>query len=175
MATPALKTPGEALIVVGAERGHLGQSLYMEVLLGRREGAPPPVDLDAERRAGDLVRGLIRAGRVSAVHDVSDGGLLVAVAEMAFAGRTGVVLEALPSQLPAHALMFGEDQGRYVIAAPEGDAAAILAEARSAGLDARRIGTTGGDALVIAGEPALPLADLIHLQEVWLPNYMGAS
>ena len=94
MATMALKQDGDALILIGPEGGHLGQSLYQELASGGYEGAPPPVDLAAERRAGDFVRGLIRAARVSAVHDISDGGLLVAVAEMALAGGRGVALDA---------------------------------------------------------------------------------
>ena len=87
MATLALKQDGDVLILIGPEGHHLGQSLYQELASGRYDGAPPPVDLEAERRVGDFVRGLIRAGRVSAVHDISDGGLLVAVAEMALAGE----------------------------------------------------------------------------------------
>ena len=87
MATLALKHDGDVLILIGPEGHHLGQSLYQELAAGRYDGAPPPVDLEAERRVGDFVRGLIRAGRVSAVHDISDGGLLVAVAEMALAGE----------------------------------------------------------------------------------------
>ncbi len=82
-----LTQDGDALILIGAEGGHLGQSLYQELAQGKNDGAPPPVDLDAELRAGNFVRGLIRDGAVSAVHDISDGGLLVAIAEMALAGR----------------------------------------------------------------------------------------
>ena len=93
MATLALKKDGDVLILIGPEGHHLGQSLYQELASGRYDGAPPPVDLEAERHVGDFVRGLIRAGRVSAVHDVSDGGLLVAVAEMALAGSRGVELD----------------------------------------------------------------------------------
>ena len=173
MATMALEGPGQALLLIGAEHGHLGQSLYMDVCLGRREGAPPPVDLDAERRAGDFVRQLIHDGSVSAVHDLSDGGLLVAVAEMALAGDIGVVLDPLPDRLPAHALAFGEDQGRYLVAATESAAHDILEGAGASGLPARRIGLTGGDAIAIDGEPPLSLTHLGHLQQVWLPNYMG--
>ena len=110
---------------------------------------------------------------MSAVHDLSDGGLLVAVAEMALAGDIGVVLDPLPDRLPAHALAFGEDQGRYLVSATESAAHDILEGAGASGLPARRIGLTGGDAIAIDGEPPLSLAHLGHLQQVWLPNYMG--
>ena len=116
--TLAFKAEGEAILLIGETRGWLGQSLYLREICGREEGAPPPVDLAAERRHGDFVRGLIRDGLVTAVHDISDGGLLVALAEMAMASGIGAVLEA-PSNVPAHAFWFGEDQARYVVTAKD--------------------------------------------------------
>ena len=92
--TLAFKAEGEAILLIGETHGWLGQSLYLREICGREEGAPPPVDLAAEQRNGDFVRGLIRDGLVTAVHDVSDGGLLVALAEMAMASGIGAVLEA---------------------------------------------------------------------------------
>ena len=173
MATIALKREGDVLMLLGEEAGHLGQSLYMEVMSGEMRGAPPPVDLDAERRAGDLVRGLIRSGCLSAVHDVSDGGLLVAIAEMALAGRIGVTLDALPSPLPAHALWFGEDQGRYVVAASPDKADTIHKAAAVAKVPLRLLGKAGGDAIRLDGEPFLPLSTLATVHEAWLPEFMA--
>src|SRR6185503_118055 len=89
-ASLALRTEGDLLVSIGREAGHLGQSLYQQAVTGKLEGAPPPVDLADEIKAGNLVRSLIREGKVEAVHDVSDGGLLVAIAEMALAGGLGV-------------------------------------------------------------------------------------
>jgi phosphoribosylformylglycinamidine synthase II len=175
MATIALKQDGDALILIGPGGGHLGQSLYQELASGGYEGAPPPVDLAAERRAGDFVRGLIRADRISAVHDISDGGLLVAVAEMALAGGLGVALEAAPEGRPAHAVWFGEDQGRYVVAASQDEAARILQEAAKAGLPARRVGKAAGDALKLPSEAPLLLSSLRTAHERWLPAFMGGS
>ena len=140
---------------------------------GGARGAPPPVDLDAERRAGDLVRGLIRGSAVSAVHDVSDGGLLVAIAEMALAGAIGVTLDALPSPLPAHALWFGEDQGRYVVAASPDNADAIHKAAAMAKVPLRLLGKVGGVAIKLGGEPPLPLSALKAAHEAWLPDFMA--
>jgi phosphoribosylformylglycinamidine synthase II len=175
MATIALKQDGDALILIGPEGSHLGQSLYQDLASAGYEGAPPPVDLAAERRAGDFVRGLIRSGRVSAVHDISDGGLLVAVAEMALAGGRGVALDAAPEGRPAHAAWFGEDQGRYVVAAAPDEAARILQEAAKAGIPARRVGMAVGDALKLPGEAPLSLASLRTAHERWLPRFMGGS
>src|SRR5579863_6615766 len=111
----ALKHGGDGLILIGDTRGHLGASLYLREIEGREEGAPPPVDLADERKNGDFVRGEIAKGHVAACHDLSDGGLLVAIAEMAMAGGRGVALGQLPAALPLHAWLFGEDQARYLI------------------------------------------------------------
>jgi phosphoribosylformylglycinamidine (FGAM) synthase-like enzyme len=175
MARIGLGRDGDILILFGAEAGHLGQSLYMQILLDEARGAPPPVDLDAERRVGDFVRGLIRGARVSAVHDVSDGGLLVTVAEMALAGELGVELDAVPEGLPAHAIWFGEDQGRYVAAASPQDVARILQDAAEAAIPARLVGKATGQALKLPGEAPLSLAALRGIHERWLPEFMGGS
>ncbi len=173
MARLALPRDGDSLLLLGTEAGHLGQSLYQKMATGRYEGAPPPVDLAQEKAAGELVRGLIRNGAVSAVHDVSDGGLLVAIAEMALAGGRGAALEAAPDNLPAHALWFGEDQGRYVVAASPDNADAIHKAAALAKVPVRLIGKVGGDALTLPGEAPLPLAALRSAHEDWLPRFMS--
>jgi phosphoribosylformylglycinamidine synthase len=80
----------------------------------RKRCAPPPVDLTEERENGDFVRALILDGRATAAHDLSDGGLLVGLAEMAMASGIGAMLDAAPSDIPAHAHWFGEDQARYL-------------------------------------------------------------
>jgi phosphoribosylformylglycinamidine synthase len=173
MADIRLKNSGELLIVIGREAGHLGQSLYQEAVTGKLEGAPPPVDLADEIKAGRLVRALIREQKVSAVHDVSDGGLIVAIAEMALAGAMGVELFAYEGKLPAHAMWFGEDQGRYVVSVDAMQAEEVVERARLLALSARIVGRTGGDAIALKGEPALSLSDLRKAHEAWLPGYMG--
>jgi len=172
-ATLAFKAAGEVVLLVGETVGWLGQSLYLRDICGREEGAPPPVDLAVERRNGDFVRKLIDDGIVTAVHDLSDGGLAVALAEMAMAGRVGARLDGAPDGVPPHAFWFGEDQARYLVTAKTADVEAILAGARSAGVPVMRLGTTAGDALAIAGERALPVAALITRFEAWLPAYMA--
>jgi phosphoribosylformylglycinamidine synthase len=175
MATIALKEDGDVLILIGPEGHHLGQSLYQELATGRTEGAPPAVDLEAERRVGDFVRGLIRGARVSAVHDISDGGLLVAVAEMALAGGRGITLDPAPEGPPAHAVWFGEDQGRYVAAATPDEAARISHEAEEAGIPARRVGKAMGDVLKLVGEAPLSLRALRTAHDRWLPRFMDGG
>ncbi len=170
-ASPAFAAAGEAIMLVGDTVGWLGQSLYLREICGREEGAPPPVDLGAERRHGDFVRALIAEGRVSAVHDLSDGGLAVALAEMALAGGVGATIDP-PAGVPARAWAFGEDQGRYLLAVAENGAKVVLARAAAAGVPLFRLGTTGGDALTINGE-RVSLAALRESHEGWMPGYMG--
>ncbi len=113
MSTIAFKAAGDVIWLIGPQGSHLGQSLYLREIHGREEGPPPPVDLAAERRNGELVRQLINDGVATAVHDVSDGGLLVALAEMGMRSGLGAKLDAPLNAAQA----FGEDQARYVVTA----------------------------------------------------------
>ena len=160
MATVAFKNEGDAIWLVGGTEGalgsHLGQSIWLREIAGREAGDAPKVDLAAERATADLVRGLIADGKVNAVHDISDGGLLVTIAEMALAGGMGAELTVALSTAAA----FGEDQGRYVVTAAQ--------DVEIAG--AIRIGTTGG--AMVAG---VALSDLRNAHEGFFPNLMDAE
>jgi len=173
MATLPFKAAGEAIVVLGETRGWLGASLYLRELTGREDGAPPPVALHREKREGEFVRSVIRADLVSAVHDVSDGGLLVAIAEMAMASGIGATLEP-PHALPAHGWWFGEDQGRYVLAVPQDRLAEVLEAAQNGDVSARVIGATGGDSLTLSGGKSISVQELRSLNEGWLPEFMSA-
>ncbi len=163
-------TAGLELVLIGETQGWLGQSLWLREIAGREDGAPPPVDLAAERRNGDFVRAQILAGHVAACHDAADGGLLVTLAEMAMGAGIGATLDAAPASLPAHGFWFGEDQGRYVLAVA--DAAPVLAAAAAAGVPAMRIGRTGGGDLVLADGSAISVAGLRAIHESTLPALM---
>jgi phosphoribosylformylglycinamidine synthase subunit PurL len=172
--TLAFKAANEAILLVGSSQGWLGQSLYLRDICGREEGAPPPVDLAAEKRNGDFVRGLIERKVATAVHDVSDGGLAVAVAEMAIAGGIGADLNAASdAPVPHPAFWFGEDQARYVVTVRASDAAAVLELAGVNGVPMRRIGATGGSALTLPAQRPIPVARLRERFENWLPGYMS--
>lgn len=171
----AFRGEGRALILVGQTQGWLGQSMYLREICGREEGAPPPVDLAAERRNGDAVRKLILSDHVESCHDLSDGGLLIALAEMAMAGGVGAHLDAAPAGVPAHGLWFGEDQARYILACVEGAAGDVLKALDAAGVPARRIGVTGGDALKVDIDASISVSELSKAHEGWLPGFMAAS
>lgn len=170
----ALPGPDHRILLIGATQGHLGRSQYLRVVCGLDTGAPPPVDPALERKVGDFVRGLILEAGVTCCHDISDGGLLVAVAEMAMAGGVGAEI-AVPANRPAHAWLFGEDQARYLIAVPEAAVAGIAAAAETAGIPLTDIGSTGGDTLTVTGCEPISLERLSNAHERWLPDYMDAT
>jgi phosphoribosylformylglycinamidine synthase subunit PurL len=165
--------PGEqTIILIGETVGHLGASLYLREIAGREEGAPPSVDLGAERRNGDFVRAQIAAGCVGACHDIGDGGLLVALAEMAMASGIGAEIAVPAGAVPLHAYLFGEDQARYVLTTTVPDT--VLAAAATAGVAATRLGVTAGAALTVHGAGAISTSELKRVNEAWLPAYMAA-
>jgi phosphoribosylformylglycinamidine synthase len=146
---------GQIALVLGAGRGHLGQSALLASLFGRAEGPVPPVDLSAERAHGDFIRA--QRAQIAACTDLSDGGLALAAFELAEASGLGVTLEA--GDLPA---LFGEDQARYLVACSEVQAQALEAAAEAAGLPLARVGQFGGSE-VRFGESAAPLGELSDL------------
>ncbi len=168
MATIAFKAEGETLLLVGYSAGHVGQSLWLRECHGREEGPPPPIDLEVERRHGDFVRDLVRDGLVSAVHDVSDGGALVAITEMALAGDIGVEITLPEVENPA-AVLFGEDQARYLVTAKDADA--VTARAGEAGVFIAPVGRTGGDA-VKGPQLSVSLADLRDANDRFFREWM---
>lgn len=157
---------GEDIIVVGETKGHLGASLFLREILRKEEGPPPPVDLKVEKNNGDFVRSLISHGDISACHDVSDGGLLVAIAEMTFRNGIGADISANGDV----GFWFGEDQSRYVITSTH--SAEILKAAKSWGIVATVIGKTKAGELTIAGN-SIKISELKASNESWLPEYMA--
>jgi len=156
MATVAFKGEGDGVWLIGGAGSHLGQSIWLREVHGREDGDAPRVDLATERANAEAVRALVAAGTVNAVHDISDGGLIVTLAEMALAGNVGVTLDIALDSGSA----FGEDQGRYVVTAPAGVEIA----------GAARIGTTGGNS--VAG---VALDALRSAHESFFPTLMSAE
>ncbi len=160
MATIAIKAEGECLAVIGPCYPELGQSLWLREIHGREDGDPPKVDLKDERFYAEVVRQLIADGMVTAVHDISDGGLLVAAAEMALAGNIGITLDAMDT-----AFAFNESQSRYLVTYKADrplDREKVPFE---------KIGTTGGDAVVVNGQP-VTLAALREANDSFFRDWM---
>ena len=171
MTTLGFKQAGDVILLAGGHGSHLGQSIYLREVLGREEGAPPPVDLALEKRHGDFVRNLINSRQVTAVHDISDGGLITAVIEMALAGSLGADLVAMD-----HGQLFGEDQARYLITCGEPHAAELIAAASGQGVELIHIGTVTPTAALIVGDTAsISLGQLRNVHEGWFPAYMAGE
>ncbi len=160
---------GDTIYLLGETKGHLGQSLYLREILGQEAGPPPPVDLITERKHGELVRKLIGDGKVSAVHDLSDGGLAVALLDMLMAGKVGAIVEADLATGDA-GFWFGEDQGRYLLATS--DAAAL--EAAAGDVPLVKLATVSGTDLVL-GDDSVDLDSFKSIHENWLPSYMNGK
>jgi phosphoribosylformylglycinamidine synthase subunit PurL len=170
MATLAFKHEGDVILLVGGHGAHLGQSIYLREIHKREEGAPPPVDLDREKRHGDFVRALIRSYRATACHDISDGGLFVALAEMALSGRRGADLSSAGPL--SHAALFAEDQARYVITCRPGDAEGVIAEGNARNIEVLRLGVVTGESLIVAASASISLDELRNVHEAWFPAFM---
>ena len=168
---------GDVLVLIGETCGEVGQSLYLREIHSREAGSPPPVDLLAERRNGDLVRTLIEHGVFSSVHDLSDGGLLLAAVETALASKQGLYLETPDAALPDAAAFFGEDQARYLVTLSSEKLDGLEEAATQAGAPYSVIGRVGGCELAVVGAQgplcAIDLDDLRAAHEGWMPRFMG--
>ena len=161
------------IVLIGATAGWLGQSIWLREIAGREDGAPPPVDLAVEKANGDFIRGHILNGTIRACHDVSDGGILVAIAEMAMLSGIGARLSTHPPGVPGYAFWFGEDQGRYIVAVP--DHANFTRIAEAAGIPALRLGTSGGQDLTLPDGGTISIAALRAAHERFFPSWMGGT
>ena len=182
-ASIGFKAEGDRVWLVGQPGGHLAQSVWLRALHGREEGLPPQVDLAAEKRNGEFVRHLVGSRAINAVHDISDGGLLVALAEMALAGGLGCDVTGLPwegNDLPDLAgWLFGEDQARYLVTTSDAEGADLLSRAEQRGVPIAYVGSVGGDTISIGDAPGtsgnrgeVPLAELRAAHESFFREWM---
>ncbi|HAD73882.1 MAG TPA: phosphoribosylformylglycinamidine synthase subunit PurL [Alphaproteobacteria bacterium] len=165
---------GTSLFIVGQETssddGWLGCSLYARSIAGRDGGAPPPVTIAEEARNGTFIREQIALQHISACHDISDGGLVVAVAEMVMAGTKGATIQ-MPETATLHGWAFGEDQGRYIVAVQNPDGFSLAATAAS--VPVALLGTvTDGAELKCGNEAPISVSDLRTVNEAFLPDLM---
>ncbi|RFD20410.1 phosphoribosylformylglycinamidine synthase subunit PurL [Komagataeibacter melaceti] len=158
------------IMLLGETKGQLGQSIWLREILGSQDGEPPTLDLAAERRNGDFVRELIGQRTIIACHDVADGGVLVAVAEMVMAGQAGCVLDSPQSGMRPEAFWFGEDQSRYIVAVRDGTALAAMAE--RAGVPCRRLGRSGGQGLTLPNGSTISKERLVAVHSEFFPRLM---
>ncbi|HWI88235.1 MAG TPA: phosphoribosylformylglycinamidine synthase subunit PurL, partial [Sphingomicrobium sp.] len=179
-ASIAPKADGNIIFLIGTALGHLGQTVWMREIQGRTKGMPPAVDLRSERENGTLIRRLIESGTATAVHDISDGGLLVALAEMALASGMGMTISALDLDVSPTAFAFGEDQGRYLVATEEPDR--LRAIAAEANIEIQLVAVADRPprlrwhtAWQDAEWTEVPLAELRAAHEGFFPKLMGSE
>jgi phosphoribosylformylglycinamidine synthase subunit PurL len=163
---------GDLVILVGTTTDNLGATLALREVWGRQDGAPPMVDLARERGAGDIVRSLIGSGLVKACHDLSDGGLAIALADMVMASGVGLAV-SLPIGVSVEAGLFSEDQGRYLLIVDPAQADLIFDQIEGAGVACAPIGQSGGCELAIRDVLAIDKDDLRARFEEWMPSWIG--
>jgi phosphoribosylformylglycinamidine synthase len=164
---------GQVIILIGETKGEMGSSLYLREVFGLEIGAPPKVDLEAEKANGTLVRRLIKSGVAKGVHDLSDGGLLSTAVDVVLSSKIGLSLKN-PTDLANHIFGFAEDQARYMIAVDEASAHLVIAQAAEADVPAAVIGVASGTDLSYTGL-SLSIEALRKAHEEWLPNYMAGK
>ncbi|WP_375616596.1 phosphoribosylformylglycinamidine synthase subunit PurL [Bartonella sp. AP58NXGY] len=162
---------GDYIVLVGDCGSHLGQSIYARNILNIDAGAPPHVDLQLEKKHGQFVRDVIHRGFVHAAHDLSDGGLAIALAEMVIKAGKGIKTK-LSNQSPEHAELFGEDQGRYLLAVKPEALNSLKELAQISAVSLIELGQVAGDALDIDGILKLSIDELIQAYESWFPQFM---
>jgi phosphoribosylformylglycinamidine synthase subunit PurL len=167
------RTGKESLILIGGLPNELGGSQYLGIVHGLKTGAAPAVDLKCELAVHDFTRKQIREGRVTAAHDISEGGLLVALAEMLF-GETSfgasLSLKKLPNKQRLDEVLFGESQGRIILAVEPEKVAQVLADAEEQEIDARVVGIVSSDPVLsvdIGGGKITAEWPVSELREAW--------
>ncbi len=163
----------DVIFLIGAPASHLGQSTYLLECLDLEDGPPPPVDLSLERKHGEFVRAAIQSDYATSCHDISDGGLAIALAEMCLANGLGADI-SLEMQCP-HGELFGEDQARYLFSVEQKWADMFAANAEDNAIAFTRLGTVGGDSLKIGEKIAISVDELRKTHEAWFPEYMGQN
>jgi phosphoribosylformylglycinamidine synthase len=162
--------PGARVVLLGTTRAEFGGSAWAQVVHGHLGGRPPAVVLDAERAIAAVLAGAARAGLLDAAHDVSDGGLAIALAESCLAGGHGCRV-SLPGD--EFTFLFSESAARVVVAVMPGSEAEFAALCAAHGVPATPLGTAGGDRLEVAGSFAVPLDELAATHQGTLPALFG--
>lgn len=162
---------GDTIILVGGCGSHLGQSIYLRDILNKTDGDAPHVDLSTEKKNGEFVRHLIETGMITTCHDLSDGGLALALAEMVIKSKKGIKAQ-LTGQTPPHAELFGEDQARYLIAVNAHELPKVIEAGKQSSIDLQIVGKVEGDHLEVENHFKLSVDSLHDAYENWFPNFM---
>ena len=168
--TYGLKSSDSLLIVVGETKGHIHQSALCHDILYLRKGPPPTMNLQEEKKNGFFIRGLIEKKLVQSVHDVSDGGIALAIAEMCMAGAIGAKISTNLTGPERVKYLFGEDQARYIIEIKKDDLNSLVQMAKEQEISMTQLGTTNLEQFAI-DEIKISVAEMIKLNNNWFYNY----
>jgi phosphoribosylformylglycinamidine synthase II len=169
--TPHLKRDNDTVLLVGKTDGYLGQSIYAKEILNITSGLPPKVNLKNEKKIGDAIRDLININKLDTVHDISDGGFLVALTEMSISGGIGVKIH-LDEKDVSPKFLFGEDQGRYIISVPDELISDILRILELKNIFFQKIGKTSGTKIIINDSEEIEIKSLKKIHEDWFNEYL---
>ena len=173
MVTMDLKDIGNILLVIGKTEGHLDQSLFAREILNEKNGPPPEINLFNEKNNGETILNLIEKKFIKAAHDVSLGGIIIALSQMCIKGKKGATLKKPNYLINKFEYLFGEDQGRYLVEIDKNnlkDVIKILAE-NTVHYD--ELGTVSDNDLIIDDKSKVSIDDLIKSNNTWLVNYMS--
>ena len=171
MTTISLKEIGSYILVVGKTLGHLYQSEFFREVLEIKDGPPPEINLFNEKNNGLLIQTLISKKLVNSVHDISSGGILVALSEMCISGKIGANIKVPRNNISLHEYLFGEDQSRYLIEINEENNVEVSKILERNNIYYEIIGKTQKDSLYLNNEFNIKLNDLSELNSFWFRNY----
>ncbi|MEX2585223.1 MAG: phosphoribosylformylglycinamidine synthase subunit PurL, partial [Balneolaceae bacterium] len=170
--TPEFKAEGDLIYYLGGDRSGLGGSEYLSVVHGLASGDLPPFDLEFELQLQQVLLKAIQEGRVNAAHDLSDGGLAVALAEMAILSGIGADVQLDPEPASWHEELYSEAQSGVLVTIPSAEKKDFERFCNTEDLPFRELGRTGGDQLKVHSKIDLLVVDLQKTYEAVLPESM---
>lgn len=170
--TPGLKSEGDVLIYIGADRKGLGATEYLKVIHGLTTGDSPELDIDFEVKLQNALLEAIQSGLITAAHDISDGGLSIALAEMCIFGKMGATVDLSVVGGNTHEVLFSEAQSGIVISVDAANFDQVMTHFEDADIPAYKLGEAGGYDLLISGLDALEVAEMVSIHDSVIPNAM---
>ena len=168
--TLSLKSSDSLLLVVGETKGHIHQSALCHDILHLKKGPPPAINLNEEKKNSFFIRELIDKKIAKSVHDISDGGIALAVAEMCMAGKMGAKIITNLIDAERVKFLFGEDQARYLVEIKNEDCENVMKLAKEQEISLLQLGSTKKENLTI-DEMKISVDDLLKLNNKWFHNY----
>ena len=173
MITKNLKEIGNYIFVIGKTTGHLYRSEFFREVVKIKDGHPPEINLFNEKSNGIIIQKLISEKLVKSAHDISSGGMLVALAEMCIFGKIGAKIKVPQDNISTHEYLFGEDQSRYLIEVNEKSKDKTCNILKNNSIFFEIIGKTQKDNLNLDKEFNVNLSELYQLNSFWFKNYFG--